>query len=176
MVEEGMDLNTLMARLADGERSAFTPVFRLLWGPTFRLCMSMLKNEADAKDAAQQCMEKVLSRASSYDASRPALPWALAIAAWECRTITRKRTRRREAPEELSEEPSDDSAEEEIVRHNLTDAALEAMGHLSEADKETLVATFWEESASAGGATLRKRRERALHRLQDAFKRIYGIG
>ena len=89
-----------MARLADGDRSAFTPVFRLLWPPTLRMCMSMMKNDADAKDAAQQSMEKILSRASSYDPTRPAMPWALAIAAWEC--VRRQTSRRcRETPDEL---------------------------------------------------------------------------
>src|SRR5713101_9596107 len=83
-VDKPTDLNALMARLADGDRSAFTPVFQLLWPPTLRLCQGLLKNDADAKDAAQQSMEKILSRASDYDAARPAQPWALAIAAWEC--------------------------------------------------------------------------------------------
>jgi RNA polymerase sigma-70 factor (ECF subfamily) len=175
-VDEETNLDALMARLADGDRSAFTPVFRRLWAPTFRMCMSMLKNEADAKDAAQQSMEKILARASSYDASRPAMPWALAIAAWECRTIRQVRRRRRETPDELVKEPMTSGAEDEMARRDLTHAALEAMGQLSEADKETLFATFWEESASTSGATFRKRRERAVHRLRDAFRRIYGIG
>ncbi len=138
--------------------------------------MSILKNDADAKDAAQQSMEKILSRASSYDASRPAMPWALAIAAWECRTLRQTRRRRRETPEELVKEPMTSGAEEEIAYRDLTQAALDALGRLSDSDRETLIATFWEESASASGATFRKRRERALHRLRDAFKRIYGIG
>ena len=64
----------------------------------------------------------------------------------------------------------DDYARDELVR-----AAVEVMGTLSDTDKETLLSTFWEEAASVGGATLRKRRERALSRLRDAFRRLYGI-
>ena len=169
-------LDALVARLADGDRSAFTPVFKMLWPPTLRLCMSLLKHEADASDAAQQAMEKILSRASDYDPSRPAMPWALAIAAWECRTISRKRSRRREASEDAAHEASFDGAEEELVQRNLTEAAVEAMGQLSESDRETLVATFWDEAASVSGATLRKRRERAVDRLRTAFGRLYGLG
>ncbi len=175
-MDDRSNLNALMARLADGDRSAFTPVFRLLWAPTLRMCMSMLKNDADAKDAAQQSMEKILSRASSYDASRPAMPWALAIAAWECRTLRQTRRRRRETSDELVNEPATSGAEDEIALRDLTKAAVEALGQLSDSDKETLTATFWEESGSASGATFRKRRERALGRLRDSFKRIYGIG
>ena len=175
-VSDAPDLNALMARLADGDRSAFTPVFRALWPPTLRLCLSMVKNEADANDAAQESLAKILSRASDYDASRPAMPWALAIAAWECRTILRKRGRRKETIEEAADEPVAEKTEEEMELRDLVRGGLDAMGHLSESDKETLLATFWDESATASGATFRKRRERALDRLRHAFKRIYGIG
>ena len=169
------DLNELMARLADGDRAAFTPVFRQLWPRVLRVCTSMLQNDADAADAAQQAMEKIFVRAADYDANRPALPWALAIASWECRTLLRKRWRRREAPEAVGTEPTDQTTEEEFARHDLAQTAVEAMGQLSEADRETLLATFWEEAASVGGATLRKRRERALTRLRAVLKRLYGL-
>jgi RNA polymerase sigma-70 factor, ECF subfamily len=133
-------------------------------------------NDADAADAAQQAMEKILVRASDYDPSRPALPWAFAIASWECRTILRKRTRRREAPEESAPELTIREAEEEHVQRQLIEVALAALGSLSATDQETLVATFWDEAASVGGTTLRKRRERALIRLRNAFRRLYGAG
>ena len=170
------ELRVLLVRLADGDRSAFSTVFRLLWAPTERFCRSMLVNDADAADAAQEAMAKVLARASEYDATRAPLPWALAIAAWECRTLRRKRQRRREAPEGEALEPSTDHTEEELVRRDMIQAALAAMNELSELDRETLLATFLDESATASGATLRKRRERALDRLRGAFRRIYGFG
>jgi len=137
--------------------------------------MSMLNNDADAKDAAQQSMEKILARASSYDPNRPAMPWALAIAAWECRTIRQARRRRRETSDERVEQSMTSGVEDEIAERDLARAALDALGQLSDSDKETLLATF-SESAGASGATLRKRKERAIHRLRDAFMRIYGFG
>jgi len=138
------------------------------------LCSSMLKNDADAADAAQQALEKVLTRCGEYDRKRPALPWALAIAAWECRTIARKRTRRREVPEDEAPVLGSGS-EEELAQRELMLAAIDALGELSEQDREALVATFWEEATNVTGATLRKRRERALTRLRDTFKRLYGL-
>lgn len=167
-------LETLLAQLADGDRAAFTPVFRILWQPVLRLCGSLLKNDADAADAAQQALEKVLTRSADYDRTRPALPWALAIAAWECRTFARKRTRRREIPEDRAPEIGTGS-EEELAQRELMQAAVDALGELSAQDREALVATFWEEASNVTGATLRKRRERALKRLRDTFKRLYGL-
>ena len=169
------EIDALMARLADGDRLAFSLLFKQLWAPTQRFCMNMLKNEADASDAAQLAMEKILQRASDYDPARRALPWALAIAGWECRTLQRKRFRRGEMAEDAAGERSDDASEDELVRRDLTNAALAAMSELSATDRETLVATFWDETATASGATLRKRRERAIDRLRGAFRRLYGV-
>ena len=167
-------LDAALARLADGDRSAFEEVFAGIQGPIERLCRSMLGSDADAADAGQEALCKILERASDYDKSRPALPWALAIAAWECRTILRKRMRRRESDVPV-EERGDDHAEENLVQRDLVAAATGALGELSDVDRETLIATFWEEGATASGATLRKRRERALGRLRAAWKRLYGL-
>jgi RNA polymerase sigma-70 factor (ECF subfamily) len=168
-------LEVLMARLADGDRSVFSRVFKELWAPTHRLCMTLLKNEADASDAAQEALAKVLERASDYDRTRRAMPWALAIAAWECKTLRKKLARRREVPEHDVLEPTGGDAREELVRRDLFQAAISAMGELSPTDRETLVATFWDEAGAVSGATFRKRRERALERLRNSWKRLYGL-
>jgi RNA polymerase sigma-70 factor (ECF subfamily) len=168
-------LDVRMARLAQGDRSIFSEVFTHLWPRVLRLCTSMVQNDADAADAAQQAMMKILERAFEYDSQRPALPWALAIASWECRTLNRKRTRRREVLESTAPEIPLIGSEDEQIQRQLVEAALAAMGTLSETDKETLISTFWEAAASADGATLRKRRQRALTRLRAAFRRIYGL-
>lgn len=174
MRTESNTLDALMARLADGDRAVFARVFELLWGPIHRLCITLLKNDADAADAAQEAMQKILERASDYDKSRPAMPWAMAIAGWECRTLSRKRGRRREV-DEADQEQAGEHPEDEVVQRNLAAAAIAALGELSEADRETLIATFWDEAASVSGATLRKRRERALDRLKKTFRRLYGL-
>jgi RNA polymerase sigma-70 factor, ECF subfamily len=173
-----------MARLAEGDRSVFSQVFERLWHPTLRLCKRLLRHDADAADAAQEAMQKILERApGDYDRARAALPWALAIAAWECRTILRRRGRRRETAETESADLNASDPEVALLQRDLERAALEALGVLSESDRETLVGTFWEEAGSASvrgaalasGAAVRKRRQRALARLRDAFRRLYGL-
>jgi uncharacterized protein (DUF305 family) len=72
-------LSQWIAYLADGDRSAFTPVFEALWPRVRAPCLSLLKHPEDAADAAQQAMEKILTRAADYDRSRTAPPWALAM-------------------------------------------------------------------------------------------------
>ncbi|WP_394832936.1 sigma-70 family RNA polymerase sigma factor [Pendulispora rubella] len=171
---DGGELDALMARLADGDRSAFSSVFKHLWGPVLRFCTSMLKNEADAADAAQQAMQKILERASDYDPHRRAMTWAFAIAAWECRTLQRRHFRRKEVPD-VEPEVAGAHAEEAFVQRDLEQAAVAALGELSDMDRDALAATFWDEAPAVGGSTLRKRRERALDRLRGAFRRLYGL-
>jgi RNA polymerase sigma-70 factor (ECF subfamily) len=172
--QEPEKLDALMVRLAEGDRSAFAPTFELVWPRVRALCFSILKHPQDADDAAQQAMEKVLTRASDYDRARPALPWALAIAAWECRTISRRAQRRREVgTEELGGMPGGTVADEEFIRRELTAAAMDVLQGLSDADRATLVDAFWVEAQDAASPALRKRRQRALDRLRVAFRRLY---
>jgi RNA polymerase sigma-70 factor (ECF subfamily) len=174
---ESTDLNALMARLAEGDRAAFTPVFRALWPRVHRLCLRLVQSEADAEDAAQQAMEKILSRASEYDPKRPALPWALGIAGWECRTLRKRQARRHELSAETAAEVHDSrkGADDALAERDLVAATMEALGTLSASDQETLLATYFEHATAVGGATLRKRRERALTRLRLAFRRLYAV-
>lgn len=168
-----------MARLSDGDRSAFRPVFAALWPPVHAFCTRVLGECADAEDAAQQALEKVFSRASMYDRARSALPWALGIAAWECRTLRKRAQRaRREAIDRAEGLPSaEPSPEDRAAVKELEDAARAVLGRLSEADRETLYATFAEDPGERpliSGAAFRKRRERALGRLRELWRAIYG--
>ena len=171
---EPSELDVLMGKLADGDRAAFSPLFRALWTPALKVCQRLVHGEADAADAAQTAMMKILERAGEYDKQRPALPWALGIAAWECRTLMKKQQRQKVAAEapELSD---GGSTADEVEQKLLVSAAMHAMGELSKADQDTLTATYWDTAAAVGGATFRKRRERALTRLRDTFRRLYGL-
>ena len=126
---------------------------------------------------AQQAMEKILSRASVYDASRPALPWALGIAGWACRTQRKRQARRRELSDEVAPDARDagPGADDALVERDLVAGAMAALGTLSPNDQETLLATYFDRASAVGGSTLRKRRERALDRLRVAFRRLYAV-
>jgi DNA-directed RNA polymerase specialized sigma24 family protein len=170
---ERAELRRLMARLADGDRAAFQPAFALLW-PRLRAFAARYVAAADAEDAAQAALLRVFSRASEYDADRDALAWALGIAAWECRTLRRKRERRREdhvAPPD--ERDPGATPEEAVIDRDLSAAAEAVLGTLRPIDIETLA------SAAAGspnlqGATFRKRLSRALARLRIAWRARHG--
>jgi RNA polymerase sigma-70 factor (ECF subfamily) len=64
-----------MARLADGDRSVFGRVFELLWSPVQRLCLSLVKNGADAATPRKEAMQKILG-ALRLRPRAAAMPWA----------------------------------------------------------------------------------------------------
>jgi RNA polymerase sigma factor (sigma-70 family) len=177
--EARAELDAAMARLADGDRGAFAAVFAAVRPHVGRLCERMLGRGADADDAAQQALEKVFARASTFRKGHSALPWALAIAAWECRTIVRRRQRARASGDEglaAAACPSP-GPHEALLARELEACVRAALGQLSEQDRATLSATFDPYvlgGEAAGGATFRKRRERALERLRILWRRIDG--
>ncbi|HET9957142.1 MAG TPA: sigma-70 family RNA polymerase sigma factor, partial [Polyangiaceae bacterium] len=83
--------------------------------------------------------------------------------------------RRRELSAELAPELGSELSDDDFAQRELVQRAVQAMGELSVVDRETLLATFFDEAASVSGPTLRKRRERAITRLRDAMRRLYGL-
>ena len=167
------ELHRQMARLADGDRSAFPSVFRALW-PVLRGFVLRQLPSSDSEDVAQEALLKVFARAAEFDADRDALTWALGIAAFEVRTARKRATRRREDLGQELPVAVSQSAEPEIISRNLEAAALEVLGTLRPSDIETLHCMASGRSPSVSGATFRKRIERALRRLKLAWRAKHG--
>ena len=171
------ELQELLARLADGDRAAFPPAFRLLWPVTRSFAGSFLGDAAGAEDAAQQALVRLFLRAAEFDATRDALPWVLGIVANECRTLRRRAQRRREGPLEsagarLAPGPT---PEERTARRDLERAALQALAGLPPADVEAVLAHIGRgERPHLPAATFRKRLQRALKRLRRAWSERHG--
>jgi RNA polymerase sigma-70 factor (ECF subfamily) len=172
---ERSQLDLDMARLADGDREAFSAVFRALWPVLVPFCHRALGSGADVDDAAQLTLEKIFARASDYDPSRPALPWALTIATWECATLRRKRQRSRiQGSAEVEAAPSQAQSPEDQTLTKELEAALRAtMDELPPADRETLDAAFFDETLQgAASPAFRKRKERAVSRLRNLWRKL----
>lgn len=164
----------LLAALADGDRSAFAPLYAALWPRVRAFCRRALDHESDGDDAAQESLVKIFERASEFDRDRDALSWALGIAAWQCRTVRQRRRRRGEV--ELAEEPPGGSAPDHEERR-LEAAAIEVLGQLRPGDVRVILAAIQDDESLRDGAapaTFRKRLERALERLRLAWRSRHG--
>lgn len=164
-------INQAMVDLAHGERAAFTTVFEGLWPVLSSFVRRACRNHFDADDAAQQALLKVFSRISDFDVTRDGVSWAFGIAAFEVRTIRARERRRRDgtalsdAYEVAAVGPS---TEQRLLDAEVELAWVDTLGALSEADREALLPT---ESSAIRPATARKRRQRALQRLRELWRR-----
>jgi len=166
-------LREQLARLADGDREAFHPVFLALHPILRRFAGRHLRAE-EAEDAAQEALVKVFAQASRFDRERDGIAWALGIAAWEIRTVRRRRQRRREEglEDSILQARADDapSPEAAAIASSLDSLLDDALGSLPPHDEATLRAyALGERPPGVAPATFRKRVERGLHRLRRAL-------
>jgi RNA polymerase sigma-70 factor (ECF subfamily) len=163
------ELDASMARLAQGERAAFDPLFRALYPRAVRLARREL-GPARAADAAQSVLMKVFARAGEFCVGRPVLPWFYAIAASELRTMRRRRIaeRRRDAAEALADDvPGPDDPEGELGARELQESLARAIASLDD-DSACAIASMLHgtERPPVTRAAFRKRVSRAYARLR----------
>jgi RNA polymerase sigma-70 factor (ECF subfamily) len=162
-----------MCRLAEGDRSAFEPVFSTLWPILRRFAARALPEAAEGDDAAQSALINIFARAAEFDASRDALAWSVGIAAYECRTLRKARARRREnfvsvAPDQVEWRTPEDA----VIDQDLIAAATDVLGGMRPMDVETLLAAAHGQRDPS--ATFRKRLERALQRFRKEWRTRHG--
>jgi DNA-directed RNA polymerase specialized sigma24 family protein len=163
-----LNLDAAMARLADGDASAFDSVFEALWPTLRQYCIKSLGNAADGEDAAQRALLKMLENAPAYDRSRPALGWGLSFAFWECRS---ERARQRRQPQRPEVEQASLVTPEELALHKEQQSLLASvLGELSESERALVLKDLTPELAGSSPAATRKRRQRVLERLREALR------
>lgn len=171
-------INEALVRLADGDRSSLTVLMDELWPVLLSFASRLIGERADAEDVAQETLIKISARISDYDRSRDGVTWAYAIATYEIRTWRRKRYRRRELPNVENVEQliaPTPSIEDVYMEEQLGQALVDALGTLSESDREALGVT---ERARVAGeisdTAIRKRRQRAVIKLRALWSHLYG--
>ncbi|MEY4581168.1 MAG: hypothetical protein RL701_5871 [Pseudomonadota bacterium] len=166
-----------MARLADGDRTAFDPLHEALAPIVRRLTQRMLLGAPEAEDAAQEALFKLFARASEFEPGRSVQTWVLAITAYECKTMRRQQQRRREHHDAGDDTRATDvpSPEDSVMARDFQLAATEVLGTLRAVDIETLIASVSGQRPALPQATFRKRLERAVERLRTAWRSRHGI-
>jgi len=162
-----------MARLADGDRSAFSHVFDTLWPLLVGFARRLSRDAADAEDAAQQALLRVFEHAHRYDPGQDVAAWALAITANECHAVRRKR---RGVPLDTGGEMEAPGASPEAVaiERDLLAEATDVLGTLRSQDAETLAAAWRGSRPPIPPTAFRKRVQRATERLRAAWRSRHG--
>jgi len=162
------DLDDLMARLADGDRSAFEPLFVALYPRAVAAARRRLDAQA-AADTAQSTMLKVFARASEFARGSPVLPWFYAVAANEVRA-TMRRARSYAPLEEASGQAlasSRPDPERAAIHRELSEALRKAIEELDPEAAEAIAAMIGEgERPDVAAPAFRKRVSRAYAKLR----------
>ncbi|MFH8369256.1 RNA polymerase sigma factor [Streptomyces sp. NPDC018031] len=69
----------LVARAVDGDRTALEEVVRLIQDPLYRLALRMVWRPADAEDALQEILVRVITRLATWRAEARLLTWAYRV-------------------------------------------------------------------------------------------------
>jgi RNA polymerase sigma factor (sigma-70 family) len=161
------ELDALMARLAEGDRSAFDALFRALHPRALRLARARL-DTASAGDVAQDALLKVFARASDFTPGRAVLPWFYAVVANEVRSHRRRHQRSvAAAPETFAELRAPVDLEAELLQRELARALELAVEQLDGDAAEAIHAVLERgERPRIEPLAFRKRVSRAYARLR----------
>lgn len=166
--------NQALRQLQVGDRSAATAAFELLWPVMLSFSQRVLKDSSKAQDVAQEALMKLFEQVQDFRKGADAVAWALEIAAWECRTELRRNHRQHQQAQEQpgATEPAqpDSIYEAEELRRALG----ETVAQLSEPDRQLVEGILQETYPPQADAALRKRKERALLRLRQLWRSLYG--
>ena len=130
---------SLLAAASRREPDAVDAWFRAEHPLVWRLCLGFLADAAEAEDAAQDAMLKLLDALPRLDLNRAYGPWRTTIVLNHCRDRHRRRTTRSNH-EEAAPLPSDLPRPDEAASANeLRDLLTRALSHLSPREREAFV-------------------------------------
>jgi len=76
---------------ARGDRAAFSSLVDLHKRAVYGLCVRLLRDQEESRDAAQEAFVRAYAGLASYDAAQPFAPWVLRIARNHCLDLLRRR-------------------------------------------------------------------------------------
>lgn len=153
-----------MARVSDGDREAFTALFRALHPRALRVVSGRI-DATRAEEVAQSSMVKLFANAAAFTPGRPVLPWFYAIVANELRAELRHNKRPTESVSEAL--PSHDLAPDEALAERELRRALQwSLDALDPRSADAIASLLNEAPPLIVPATYRKRLSRAYARLR----------
>ena len=170
-----------MARLAQGDRDALTPLVERHYGRLYRIALGYLRQRDDALDVVQEAFVKAFQAAGRWDGSADAGPWLsritvnLAIDRW------RRNRRRGQTFSPLAEgdhlevlADTGPAPDRGVMRREASDRLSLALQELPERQRAIVVLRHYqelslEEIATTLGmslGTVKSSLHRALHRMR----------
>ncbi|MDV5145076.1 ECF RNA polymerase sigma factor SigK [Streptomyces sp. SBC-4] len=175
------DLPALMDKVAQGDREAFTGVFRAISEPVFGMVRRILRDRSMSEEVAQEVLVEVWRTAPRYDPEKGSvLSWALTLA--HRRAVDRVRSEEAASAREarvalLDRESAFDHVVEEVEWHQERDAVRRCLRGLSEPQRRSVTLAYYEGMTYREVAaylaeplgTVKSRMRQGLMRLRDCL-------
>ena len=172
-----MSDDELVRRSKRGERQAFEELVRRYQSVAFRTAWIIVRDEAEAEDAAQSAFLKAWLGLDRFRDGAPFRPWLLQIVANEAKNrrkaVVRQRGRSAEVEDVVVADPA--SLEGAVVDRERASWLVAHINHLAEPDRMVIYCRYALELSEAETAavlgcahgTVKSRLHRALARLRE---------
>jgi RNA polymerase sigma factor (sigma-70 family) len=169
----------LVERARAGEVESFEELVRTYQQMAVRTALVILRDGAEAQDAAQEAFVKAYHALGRFRAGASFRPWLLRIVANEAISRRRAVARRANLALRMAESRPPDGAapspEAAALAHEVHEEVMEALNHLRPEDRLVIAYRYWMElseveMAEAMGCppgTVKSRLSRALSRLRQ---------
>jgi RNA polymerase sigma-70 factor (ECF subfamily) len=124
--------DALVPRARAGDREALDELLARHQAGAYRVALTVLGNEADAQDAAQEGLVRALRGLNGFRGDASFRTWLFAIVANEARSLVRRRLRRRETPLEADVPGHGRAADERAALRDEAARAREMLSRLPE--------------------------------------------
>ena len=141
METRGSEDLDLLERIRRGDTGGAAELFERYSPALLRFTDRMLSDRASAEEVTQEVFVRVISRAHQYDGRAAVSSWLFAIAANACRDRRRRDRRAAVVPmDSIGDLPArDEGIESRLAGRERRAAVREALGALSEEQREALV-------------------------------------
>ena len=161
-----------------GDRDAFAQLYEANVERVYRYLLVRLTEPSDAEDVTTEVFMQAMKSLPSYKSTgTPLVAWLFRIAHNQAINFMKKRSRRKEAPL-LETAAAYESPEDRVLEQVRFGEAVQAMGALTDFQRQVLNPRFTADLSIAEVAIIMKRKEGAVKALQfsalRALRRFWG--
>ncbi|UOT03197.1 sigma-70 family RNA polymerase sigma factor [Rhodococcus opacus] len=167
---ENVTLTALLARIAQGERDAFSDFYERTSARVYGMVLRVLRDPGYSEETTQEVYLQVWNNAEKFDPKQGSpLSWLITLA--HRRAVDRVRSEQSGTEREAAYGASSwygpfDAVSEEVTRRGDTSDVVDCLGTLTEVQQRTVVLAYY------GGLTYREVSERLSVALPTVKSRI----
>ena len=177
------DLELIQQYLKTQESSAFSILYRRYSTKVYSKCISLLKEEAWAKDATQEIFIKIFLNLSKFGAQSKFSTWVYSITYNYCIDLIRKKKKTTDIFSSEVDNPPDliDDVPDEVLLTMQVDRLKVVLDALPVGDKAILLMKYQEDmqikeiavALAKSESAIKMKIKRAKHKSQEIYKSLY---